>query len=187
MISFASRLVIPKIRTYRVPPGRPGTLVTARMIGDLIRQGAKDFVVRQKAIQIFRERNVAAKDRFGEVRALFEWVQKNIRYTRDTIHVELLHSARRMLELKAGDCDDMTILLGAMLMATGHRVRLVLAGFKPHKPHSYSHIYPEVNVNGRWIAVDATMPLRIGWAPPALWKKICELGKGEMTCSSTTP
>ena len=39
----------------------------------------------------------------------------------------------------------MTILLGAMLMATGHPVRLVLAGFRQQKRHGYSHIYPEVN------------------------------------------
>lgn len=187
MIQFNSRLVVPHIRTYRIPRGSRGTLVTARLVAELICEGAKDFYVRQKAIQIFREYNVAPKDRFGEVRALFEWVQRNIRYTRDTFQVELLHSARRMLDLKAGDCDDMTILLGAMLMSTGHQVRLVLAGFRPEKPHTYSHIYPEVNVKGNWIAIDATMPLRIGWAPPARWKKICEIGKDQMTCSSVTP
>lgn len=96
--------------------------------------------------------------------------------------MELLHSARRMLELRAGDCDDMTILLGAMLKSTGHPVRLVLAGFRPGKPHSYSHIYPEVNVRGRWIAIDASMERPIGWAPPALWKRICEIGKEELKC-----
>ena len=75
---------------------------------------------------------------------MFEWVRRNIRYTRDIFRVELLHTARRMLELRAGDCDDMTILLGAMLMATGHPVRLVLAGFRKQKRHGYSHIYLEV-------------------------------------------
>lgn len=69
MIFFSSRLVVPQVRTYRVPRGRRGTLVTARMVADLIRQGAKDFYVRQRAIQIFRERKIPAKDRFGEVRA----------------------------------------------------------------------------------------------------------------------
>jgi transglutaminase-like putative cysteine protease len=85
----------------------------------------------------------------GEVCALFDFVKRNIRYTRDIFRVELLHSARRMLERRAGDCDDMTILLGAMLLSTGHPVRLVLAGFRPDKPHVYTHIYPEVNVGGR--------------------------------------
>jgi transglutaminase-like putative cysteine protease len=172
MIQLCSRMVVPRIQICRVPKGTRGTLVTARLIARMVRDGAKDFYVRQKAIQIFREAGAPAKDRFGEVCALFHWVRNNIRYTRDIFRVELLHTPRRMLELRAGDCDDMTILLGAMLMSTGHPARLVLAGFRPHKPHSYSHIYLEANVRGKWIALDATMNRPIGWAPTALWKRI---------------
>jgi transglutaminase-like putative cysteine protease len=175
MIRFCQRFIVPRIRILRVPKGRRGTLLTARLISRLIRDGAKDFYVRQKAIEIFRCRRVPAKDRWGEVCALFDWVRRNVRYTRDIFRVELLHTPRRMLELRAGDCDDMTILLGAMLIATGHPVRLALTGFRRHKPHIYSHIYPEVNVRGKWIALDATMERPIGWAPPALWKRICEI------------
>jgi len=159
----------------RVPKGPPGTIASARLIANLIREGARDFYVRQKAIEIFREAGAQPKDRFGEVLSLFHWVRRNIRYTRDIFRVELLHTARRMLELRAGDCDDMTILLGAMLVATGHPVRIALTGFRPNKPHVYSHIYPEVNVKGKWIALDTTMDRPIGWAPPALWKRICAI------------
>src|SRR3954463_13870624 len=168
MVQLCPRLVTPRITILHVPSGNPGTLVTAGIIGRMIRDGSKDFLVRQKAIQIFRIAGVAPKDRFGEIRSLFEWVRRNIRYTRDIFQVETLHTARRMLELRAGDCDDMTILLGAMLVATGHPVRMVLAGFKPDKPHAYSHIYPEVLVAGRWLPVDPTVSRPIGWAPPAL-------------------
>lgn len=175
MIQLCDRIVAPRIRICRVPKGKPGTLVTARLIAQMIRDGAKDFYVRQKAIQIFREAGVPAKDRWGEVCALFHWVRRHIRYTRDIFRVELLHTPRRMLELQAGDCDDMTILLGAMLMSTGHPVRLVLTGFRPNRPHSYSHIFPEVNVCGQWIALDATMDRPMGWTPPALWRRNCEV------------
>lgn len=186
MIQLCNRFVVPRIRIYRVPRGRKGTLVTAAIIARMIREGAKDFYVRQKAIRIFRVYGVRSKDRFGEAGALFDWVRRNIRYTRDIFRVELLHSARRMLELQAGDCDDMTILLGAMLMSTGHPVRLVLAGFRPNKPHAYSHIYPEVSIRGHWIAIDATVPHPMGWAPPTIWKRICEIEKEGMRCSSKT-
>jgi len=175
MIQLSSRYVVPRIRILRVPRGTKGTLTTAKIIARLIQDGAKDFYVRQKAIEIFRTYGVRPKNRMGEVGALFEFVKRNIRYTRDIFRVELLHSARRMLELQAGDCDDMTILLGAMLLSTGHPVRLVLAGFKPDRPHVYSHIYPQVNVGGRWIAVDATVDKPIGWEPPVLWKRICDI------------
>ena len=178
MIQFHHHFVVPRIRIVRVPKGGRGTQFTARIIAGLIRQGARDFYVRQKAIQIFRAYRVEPKDHWGEVFALFDWVRRRVRYTHDIFRTELLHSARRMLELRAGDCDDMTILLGAMLTATGYPVRLALAGFRAHQPHRYRHIYPEVNVRGRWIALDATMNRPAGWDPPARWKKTINVNQG---------
>src|SRR6266496_3360906 len=186
MIQWSNRYVVPRVQILRVPRGTKGTLATARIIARLIQDGAKDLYVRQKAVEVFRGYEVRPKNRMGEVCALFDFVKRNIRYTRDIFRVELLHSARRMLELRAGDCDDMTILLGAMLMATGHPVRLVLAGFRPNKPHVYSHIYPEVNVRGRCIAIDATVDKPLGWEPPALWKRICDIQKETTRCSIKT-
>jgi transglutaminase-like putative cysteine protease len=182
MIHLCPRFVVPRIRVIRVPEGDSGTLVTARIIARLIKEGARDFYVRQKAIEVLRRYQVRPKDRMGEVCALFDFVRRRIRYTRDIWGIELLHTARRMLELRAGDCDDMTILLGAMLLSTGHPVRLVLAGYRPAKPHGYTHIYPEVNVWGRWMAADPTLPHPIGWEPRALWKSVCELGKEGLKC-----
>jgi len=186
MVRFADRLVTPRIQVIRVPKGTRGTLVTARLIARLMREGAKDFMVRQAAIETFRRAGVKPKDRMGEVKALFDFVRHRIRYVRDIWRVETLHMARRVLELKAGDCDDMTILLGAMLLSTGHPVRLVLAGFRPTRPHVYTHIYPEVNVRGRWIALDATVDRPMGWAPPALWKRICDILPEGLRCSCKT-
>ena len=187
MIQLASRFVRPRISIVRVPKGPAGTLVTAGLIARLIKAGAKDFYVRQKAIEILRVARVRPKDRFGEVCALFDWVRRNIRYTRDIFRVELLHTARRMLELRAGDCDDMTILLGAMLMSIGHPVRLILAGFRAQRPHLYSHIYPEVRLKDRWLPIDATVSRPIGWAPPALWKRVCHIEQEGLRCSRKTP
>jgi hypothetical protein len=115
---------------------------------------------------------VKPKDYRGEIKALFEWVQQNVRYTKDPVRVEMLHSPRRMLELRAGDCDDMTILLGAILEAIGHPVRLVLAGPDPLRPLLFSHIYLEADYEGEWIPLDPTMPYPMGWAPIGLVKKV---------------
>src|SRR4029434_5690038 len=109
MIQLCSRFVVPRIQIFRVPKGTNGTLITARIIARMIGDGAKDFYVRQKAIQIFRAYGVRPKDRFGEVSALFDWVRRNVRYTRDIFRVELLHSDTRMLEVQAGECHDMTL------------------------------------------------------------------------------
>src|SRR5262245_56360930 len=109
----APALTPPQISLGYIPRGYVGTLRTVKHMTALIRAGAKDFYVRQKAIDILLAREVKPKDYLGEVKALFEWVQQSVRYTKDPFRVEVLHSARRLLELRAGDCDDMSILLGA--------------------------------------------------------------------------
>ncbi len=95
------------------------------------------------------------KDYLGEIQALFEWVQKNVRYTKDPYRVEVLHSARRMLELRAGDCDDMTILLAAMLEAIGHPTRLVIIG---PDPASAAPVQPHLSGSKSQRKMDPTRP-----------------------------
>lgn len=163
---------IPKVHLGYIPKGYLGTRKTLQHIKALIRQGAKDFYVRQKAIDILFSKAVPPKDYLGEIKALFEWVQRHIRYTKDPFRVEMLHSARRLLELRAGDCDDMTILLGAMIESIGHPVRLVLTGPNPNQPRLFTHIYLQANHRGRWISLDATMLYPMGWEPKTPTKRI---------------
>lgn len=155
----------PRVDRRRIPSGLAGAMTTAAHVGRLIREGAGDFYVRQKAIDILIERRVPAKDYLGEIDALFRWVQRHVRYTKDPFRLEVLHSARRMLELKAGDCDDMTIVLGALIKSVGHPVRVVLTGPDPLRPDLFSHIYLEARHHDQWIPLDATMPYGMGWSP----------------------
>jgi hypothetical protein len=171
----APALTAPVVYRRLIPKGYQGTKRTLEHMSQLIRAGTRDFHVRQKAIDILLERKVRPKDYLGEIKALFEWVQSNIRYTRDPFRVELLHSPRRMLELRAGDCDDISVVLAAMLEALGHPTRLVLVGPNPLRPLLFSHVYIEVCCRGRWIALDATMPFPMGWAPSAWVKKVVDI------------
>jgi transglutaminase-like putative cysteine protease len=164
-------LTPPSIYLGYIPKGYPGTARTVEHIANLIRFGSKDFYVRQKAIDILIERGVRPKDYLGEINALFQFVQRGVRYTKDPLRVEVLHTARRMLDLRAGDCDDMAILLGAMLEAIGHPVRLVITGPDPLRPRLFTHIYLEVFHQGRWIPLDPTMRFPMGWAPPRVVRK----------------
>ena len=81
------------------------------------------------------------------------------------------------MELRAGDCDDITILLGAMLEAIGHPVRLVLTGPNPLRPNQFSHVFLEVKYRNRWIPLDATMPYQMGWSPPVGTRRIFPIQK----------
>ncbi|WP_176560175.1 transglutaminase-like domain-containing protein [Brevibacillus dissolubilis] len=122
--------------------------------------------MRQAAIDILLQAAVPAKAYLQEIETLFRWVQRKIRYTKDPYRLELLTSALRILQLRIGDCDDMTVLLGSMLESIGHPVRLVVAGYNRNNPNLFSHVYLEVYIRGHWIALDPTMSYPMGWQAP---------------------
>ncbi len=174
-----------RITVDQVPSGFAGTQATVRRMIELIRSGAKDFYVRQRAIDVLFAERVPPKDYLGEIEALFRFVQRHLRYTRDPHQVEVLHAARRLLALRAGDCDDHTILLGALLRSIGHPVRIVLTGPDPRRPKLFSHVYLEVDFQGTWIPLDATMPHGPGWSPNAPTRLVVPLNGGRRPTGTT--
>lgn len=164
-----------KIKT--IPSGDLGTDATVSEMEKLIRDGVKEPLVRELAIGLVR--GIAPKDYMGEISRIFQWVQQNIRYTRDPVALELLQSARRLLQDRAGDCDDFTILTSALLQAIGHQTRIKTIAVRPGE---YHHVYPEVFVQGQWLPLDASHSLAIpGWQPPGIRRqKIYENLGGSM-------
>jgi transglutaminase-like putative cysteine protease len=103
-------------------------------------KGKEDLSIRRLVEQICAP--LAQGDYAGECLALYYWVCQNIRYMRDPLEVEFVKEPERVLETRAGDCDDMATLLAAMVMACGNRCRFVLVGFQKGK--GPSHVYLEV-------------------------------------------
>lgn len=102
------------------------------------------------------------KDYLAEAKRVHQWVRDSIRYTRDIAGVETLHTADRLLIDRAGDCDDKSVLIGALLHSIGHQTRLVAVGFGPR---GFSHVYPEALIGGRWWPMEATEPWGFGKGP----------------------
>jgi hypothetical protein len=119
-------------------------------------------------------RNVPAYDEFGEVSALFSFVQSAIRYTKDPVAKEKLYPPKELLKIRAGDCDDISMLLGALALALGYPARLITLGANPNYPNEFSHVYVEVEVpagSGQWVALDAARPgSQFGLQPP-MWTR----------------
>jgi len=140
--------------------GEAGTRQTLRLMWNLMQPEA-GFSMPVYAAARQLTANVRQKDYMGEARALFRFVQNNIRYIREPI--EGLQTPEATLQLRAGDCDDKTILLGALLIATGARVKLVAGG---HARGQYSHVWLRASIRGRWVPMDPTEPHPMGWEPP---------------------
>lgn len=105
------------------------------------------------------------KDYLSEALAVLHFVWGRTRYMRDPRTVELVKSPHVMAEeiLSGGtpqlDCDDMTALLLALLLASGARVDLITANFRKLRFQGvpqYSHIFIRVQEprTGAWIVLD---------------------------------
>lgn len=146
---------------------------TLKMMSELVKAGKKNPAIRQRATNLTQD--LPQKDRIGEIRAIFNYVQNSIRYVRDIHNVETLHYAEQVMSQEYGDCDDKAILIASLLEAIGHPTRFVAVGFAPGE---YSHVFVDVRLgapspsagwlNGKWLSLDTTEPQPMGWRPPGI-------------------
>ena len=145
---------------YRIEDGSAGVRQTLYIMRDVVRRAAHDPDFIEFARGLLQ--GVPAKDWQREILTLFHFVRNNIRYTLDPDELELLATPERLLEIGAGDCDEMAMLLAALLKATGKPVRFLAVGFEAG---DLSHVYVEVKNGDAWIPLDVTEPYAPGWEP----------------------
>jgi len=139
-----------------------------KLIADKIREGRYDPVVRKLAAEAVR--GVPARDWFGEVKAIWDFVRRNVRYTLDTYGRDFFQRARRTLQLGIGDCDDQVILMGSMLQAIGHPVLIKVIDTVGGEP-GFNHVYLLTGIPPQnpvqWVPLDPTVDRPIGWEMPS--------------------
>jgi len=145
----------------------------ASVIIDKIHEGRKDPTIRTLVARILSRRRggswvVPPRAWDKEVKALFEYVQNKVRYTRDVYGLDTYQRAVRTLQLGIGDCDDQTILLGSMLQAAGYPIALKIISTKDSE--GFNHIYLLVGLPPtapqKWMPLDPSMPYPAGWEVP---------------------
>lgn len=156
-------LLNPPRRTFlgELPAGEPGTSATLKLMRRLVIQYKHAPQIRELALDLISQ--LRPKDWGGEIKAVFEFVRDQIRYSRDIRGMETLQIPPVTLDLSAGDCDDKSTLLAALLESIGHPTRFVAVGYTA--PGAYSHVYVETKLGPRWVALDPTMPVAVGWSP----------------------
>ncbi|MCI0596987.1 MAG: transglutaminase-like domain-containing protein [candidate division Zixibacteria bacterium] len=140
-------------RTFPLPAGTKATRFTVEKMVELIRAGIKSPAVRQKAVQVIKSSGARAYDQRSEVNALFSYVKSTFRFVKDPALVELIHTPEKLLEIRSGDCDDFTVFLSSLLGAVGYETRVAIVG---PAQGIWSHTFPEVFLDGNWVALDAT-------------------------------
>ena len=129
----------------------------AEMIEE-VKKGSRDSVVRKKAFELARDvcsaplniKGMPDDDLLLIADAIFVWVRDQIAYINDPAG-EYFQPAARTLEVGAGDCDDQSILLAAMLGSIGFEPILVILP---------EHVYVELPAGAGEtpLPMDATAP-----------------------------
>lgn len=153
--------------------GEPGTAQTIGLMRELIDEAVADQNFVRFAVDLVR--NVPAYNDLGEAHAVYTWVQGHIRFTKDPVTKEKLYPPQELLKIRAGDCDDISMLMAALLIALGYPARLITLAANPASPNDFSHVYVEGEVppgSSNWIPMDAArVDAEFGVAPPTYSRK----------------
>ena len=155
--------------------GEAGTAQTIALAKKLVDRAVKDPVVNRTAIDIVR--GTPQYNNRSKIQAIYNYVAENFTYVQDPIGPfgakETLRPVRDLLELRAGDCDDINcVLFPALLGTIGYSTRVVTVAGDPESPREFTHVYCEVECDGEWIPMDAARPgARFGEAPPYYFRK----------------
>ena len=177
----------PETQYFREPllSGDAGVEQTINQMRALADEALHDPSIIRLATDIVR--GTPAFDDVAEARALYDWVHSNIRFTKDPINKEKLYPPAELLKIRAGDCDDISMLLGVLLMAVGYPARLVTVAV-PGQADQFSHVYIEGEVpagSGQWLPMDpARYDSEFGVPPPVVtrsrWWSLSDSSYGDL-------
>lgn len=146
-----------------IPEGSAGIMATVAHMRQLVRQYRANPELRAVALNLLAL--TPEKDALAEVTTLFEFVRDRIRYAGDVLEVETLTTPDKTLALRAGDCDDKSVLLATLLESVGYVTRFVVTGY--NFPGVFEHVYVSAMLSdGSFVALDPSESAGVGFEPP---------------------
>lgn len=129
-------------------------------------------------------RGCQGRDVMCELRAIYQFVVTNMRYTGDVSTVDTFSAPLRALQMGGGDCDEHMIVNAALAIANGFQCK---ARVTSNRGVTWDHIYCMAGLpKGRgekWVALDTTLAKhqhdfgRFGHEPPRAKYQDFPLGK----------
>jgi len=148
---------------------------TALKMRDMIREAAQNEYVRKWAEHITR--GLRDRDEYGEVNAIFTFLQSKTRYVKDPRGFEYVQTPPYVLQqidlgMQPGlDCDDYAVTGLSLLTALGYPTVIRVVGFM--SDGKFSHVYGIVRVNGEWMTFDPVRKdVALGWEAPGAKRRM---------------
>jgi len=118
-------------------------------------------------------RGCAGRDVICELRAIYQFVIENVRYTGDIAGVDTFSSPMRTLQMGGEDCDGHAVLNAALAICNGFKAKVRITS---NRGITWDHIYCMAGLpkgrDSKWIALDTTLARsrtdfsRFGVEPP---------------------
>jgi hypothetical protein len=151
----------------KIPGGYLGTKATIHQMKNLVDEGKKKYAIITLASNIVA--NVPERDQLGEVSALLQWVQGNIRFVNDPFGTEMVQAPEYVISRGAADCDCLSTLLNALAASIGYPTAFKTIKADPRMRGEFSHVYSLIFVNGKWMPADPSQQRPLGWEPERQW------------------
>lgn len=142
---------------------------TALKMREVILESHVNPYVRKWAERITED--VRDRDEYGEVNAIFRFVQNSLHYLKDPRGMEYVQTPPYILEhIQVGskpgaDCDDYTTLGLSLLASIGYKTAIRVTGY--NQGGEFTHVYGLVSVHGKWVPFDAIRKdVGLGWEAP---------------------
>lgn len=147
-------------RLQGIADGPAGAIQTLQLMRQMVLDAVRDPSqgVRTLALSI-----IGNSGYVGQVRAVQIWVQQNIRYIQDPPDVELVQTPQKTVQWRAGDCDDQSVLVAAMLQSIGHPSQFMAVGFGGGP---LAHVLTRTKIGSQWVTVETIRPVGMGYQPP---------------------
>jgi len=164
-------------RALYIPPGNPGILVTVDRMRLFVRQSLGSPWIRWafgRMVQSVPLSQMAPDVRIGHI---YEWVLRHLTYVYDgqasdsvLALDEEIRSPEYLLHriyqfgTAEGDCDDFVILLAALLIGSGTRVRFVLTSARDDQ--EFDHVFLQAWTGQGWLTLDGIHGADLDWMVP---------------------
>jgi hypothetical protein len=110
-------------------------------------------------------------DQSCEAQRLLSYVQNSLRWTPDTGNAETVAAPWRTLEVRAGDCDDLSTLLASLGVSIGLETRFKAIAANPDFKKEFSHVYVEFKVGDEWVSAEPSIKeVPLGWESPTIYR-----------------
>lgn len=164
------------VRTkFRLSAGARGIRETLQLMADHAIQGAESAPIWSLSRKLVGGYKCPVHDQVCQADIYLRWIHENISWVPDIGTAETVAAPWRTLEVKAGDCDDLSSLLASMAVSVGIPARFKAIAANPDHPNEFTHVYVEMLLEDEWIPADPSVAGKpLGWESPMIFKEMYE-------------